>query len=60
MSEQQPEYTATIPGKYNLTHVEDIESKRYRLLQLRRHLIGTLRHVEHQLGMEQSIPERKR
>ena len=58
MSECKSSYTASIPGNY--THGETAEDKRRKLIQLRRHLIGTLRSVERQLGIEQSIPERQR
>ena len=52
------DYTATIPARYCFG--ESPTAKRKRLMQLRRHLIGTLIQVEKQLGIEQSIPETKR
>jgi hypothetical protein len=49
-------YTPSIPGRY--TFGESPVEKRKRLMQLRRHLIGTLISVEKDLGMESSIREK--
>lgn len=57
MSEPDPTYTATIPGAEMLKPDDDDDQWLY---DLRRLCISTLRILERELGLPQSIPERQR